>query len=103
MTKKALITGITGQDGSYLAEFLLEKGYEVVGMVRRASTPNHLRLSRRRRAGRMSRGSAPRILSPLSVPGRCDAGPDGFSTRIGIGTKVLCTKYYSMCTSYAIE
>lgn len=38
--KKALITGITGQDGSYLAEFLLEKGYEVFGTVRRLSTPN---------------------------------------------------------------
>jgi GDPmannose 4,6-dehydratase len=38
MAKKALITGITGQDGSYLAELLLEKGYEVHGMVRRAST-----------------------------------------------------------------
>jgi GDPmannose 4,6-dehydratase len=38
MTKTALITGITGQDGSYLAEFLLEKGYEVVGMIRRSST-----------------------------------------------------------------
>ena len=38
--KKALITGITGQDGSYLAEFLLEKGYEVYGTVRRLSTPN---------------------------------------------------------------
>ena len=38
MSKKALITGITGQDGSYLAEFLLEKGYEVFGMVRRSST-----------------------------------------------------------------
>ena len=37
MKKKALITGITGQDGSYLAEFLLEKGYEVFGMVRRSS------------------------------------------------------------------
>lgn len=37
MSKKALITGITGQDGSYLAEFLLEKGYEVFGMVRRSS------------------------------------------------------------------
>src|ERR1051325_4555602 len=35
--KTALITGITGQDGSYLAEFLIEKGYRVVGMVRRAS------------------------------------------------------------------
>lgn len=37
---KALITGITGQDGSYLAEFLLEKGYEVAGIVRRLSVPN---------------------------------------------------------------
>ena len=38
--KKALITGITGQDGSYLAELLLEKGYEVHGVIRRASTFN---------------------------------------------------------------
>jgi GDPmannose 4,6-dehydratase len=38
MSKKALITGITGQDGSYLAEFLLDKGYEVHGMMRRSST-----------------------------------------------------------------
>jgi len=38
--KKALITGITGQDGSYLAEFLLEKGYKVYGMCRRTSTPS---------------------------------------------------------------
>src|SRR4029078_349295 len=37
MTKRALITGITGQDGSYLAELLLDKGYDVVGMVRRSS------------------------------------------------------------------
>jgi GDPmannose 4,6-dehydratase len=41
---KALITGITGQDGSYLAEFLLEKGYDVVGMVRRTSTVNFSRI-----------------------------------------------------------
>lgn len=40
MTKKALITGITGQDGSYLAEFLLKKGYEVHGIIRRASLFN---------------------------------------------------------------
>ena len=39
-TRRALITGITGQDGSYLAEFLLEKGYEVFGVVRRSSTEN---------------------------------------------------------------
>lgn len=43
--KRALITGITGQDGSYLAEFLLEKGYEVYGMVRRTSTINYERIS----------------------------------------------------------
>lgn len=42
--KKALITGITGQDGSYLAEFLLEKGYEVHGIMRRASTFNTKRI-----------------------------------------------------------
>ena len=41
---KALITGITGQDGSYLAEFLLEKDYEVFGVIRRASTFNTMRL-----------------------------------------------------------
>lgn len=43
-TKKALITGITGQDGSYLAELLLDKGYEVHGLVRRLSTPNISRI-----------------------------------------------------------
>jgi GDPmannose 4,6-dehydratase len=43
--KKALITGITGQDGSYLAEWLLEKGYEVHGVVRRASTENFERVA----------------------------------------------------------
>ena len=42
--KRALVTGITGQDGSYLAEFLLEKGYEVHGMVRRSSTETFQRL-----------------------------------------------------------
>ncbi len=45
MTNRALITGITGQDGSYLAELLLDKGYEVVGMVRRSSTTNFERIS----------------------------------------------------------
>ena len=60
MTRKALITGITGQDGSYLAEFLLQKGYEVHGMVRRASTENFERI------GRLHDRSAP--------PGR-SAGP----------------------------
>src|ERR1041384_3483584 len=45
MTRRALITGITGQDGSYLAELLLSKGYEVVGMVRRSSTVNFERIA----------------------------------------------------------
>jgi GDPmannose 4,6-dehydratase len=44
LTKKALITGITGQDGSYLAELLLEKGYEVHGIVRRSSSFNTWRI-----------------------------------------------------------
>lgn len=44
MKKRALITGITGQDGSYLAEFLLEQGYEVFGLVRRTSTLNFERI-----------------------------------------------------------
>jgi len=42
--KRALITGITGQDGSYLAEFLLDQGYEVIGMIRRSSTVNFERI-----------------------------------------------------------
>src|SRR5918911_5396223 len=43
--KRALITGITGQDGSYLSELLLDKGYDVVGMVRRSSTVNFERIA----------------------------------------------------------
>src|SRR5262245_50559272 len=44
MSKRAIITGITGQDGSYLADLLLEKGYEVFGLVRRSSAPNMWRI-----------------------------------------------------------
>jgi GDPmannose 4,6-dehydratase len=44
VAKTALITGVTGQDGSYLAEFLLEQGYDVHGMVRRSSVDNHVRI-----------------------------------------------------------
>jgi GDPmannose 4,6-dehydratase len=47
--RRALITGVTGQDGSYLAELLLEQGYEVFGMVRRASTENFARIEHLRR------------------------------------------------------
>jgi GDPmannose 4,6-dehydratase len=45
MSKRALITGITGQDGSYLAELLLDEGYEVIGIVRRSSTLNFERIA----------------------------------------------------------
>ena len=44
MVKRALVTGITGQDGSYLAEFLLDQGYHVIGMIRRSSTVNFERI-----------------------------------------------------------
>jgi len=44
MTTRALVTGVTGQDGSYLAELLLEKGYEVWGVIRRSSSPNTRRV-----------------------------------------------------------
>ncbi len=52
--KKALITGITGQDGSYLAEFLLSKGYEVHGIVRRGSTVNTVRIDGLLSSGKIS-------------------------------------------------
>jgi GDPmannose 4,6-dehydratase len=45
MAKRALITGVTGQDGSYLAELLLQQGYTVIGMVRRSSTLNFERIA----------------------------------------------------------
>lgn len=54
MMKKALITGITGQDGSFLAEFLLEKGYEVHGITRRASISNTARIDHLLRAGKIT-------------------------------------------------
>ena len=50
MKNIALITGITGQDGSYLAEFLLQKGYEVHGLIRRLSISNTMRIDQIGRA-----------------------------------------------------
>ena len=61
---RALITGITGQDGSYLAEFLLERGYEVVGMVRRASTENFERIDHLRDRLRLEQAD---LLDQLSL------------------------------------
>ncbi len=61
---KALITGITGQDGSYLAEFLLGKGYEVYGMVRRSSTENFERIEAFRDRLRLVQAD---LLDPMSL------------------------------------
>src|SRR5689334_15734553 len=56
MSKRALITGITGQDGSYLAELLLEKGYEVHGMVRRSSEEKFERIGHLRDRVKLHQG-----------------------------------------------
>ncbi len=64
MQKTALITGITGQDGSYLAEFLLNKGYKVFGMVRRSSTENFERLEHLRDRVELRQGD---LLDQLSL------------------------------------
>lgn len=61
---RALITGITGQDGSYLAELLLEKGYEVTGMVRRSSTESHQRIEHLQDKIRLVQGD---LLDQLSL------------------------------------
>src|SRR5260370_802320 len=64
MSKKALITGVTGQDGSYLAELLLEQGYEVHGVVRRSSTENFERISH---LGNRLQLHQPDLLDQLSI------------------------------------
>ena len=64
MTRRALITGITGQDGSYLAEMLLEKGYDVVGMVRRTSTVTFERIDHLMDRIQLHSGD---LLDPLSL------------------------------------
>jgi GDPmannose 4,6-dehydratase len=65
--KKALITGITGQDGSYLAEFLLEKGYEVFGLVRRNSIGNFSRIEHIRDKITLLDGDISDVSSIISV------------------------------------
>jgi GDPmannose 4,6-dehydratase len=67
MTKTALITGITGQDGSYLAELLLSKGYRVVGMVRRASTETFERITHMRDRLELREGDLLDQLSLISL------------------------------------
>ena len=72
--KTALITGVTGQDGSYLAEFLLDKGYRVVGLVRRLSTPNftNLRLARKRNNFHMLTGDMTDPSSLRTAISKCE-------------------------------
>jgi GDPmannose 4,6-dehydratase len=65
--RRALITGVTGQDGSYLAELLLEEGYEVFGMVRRASTENFERIEHLARRITLVQGDLLDQLSLISV------------------------------------
>jgi GDPmannose 4,6-dehydratase len=66
-SKRALITGITGQDGSYLAEFLLEQGYTVFGMVRRARKDNFVRLERIRDRLELRQADLPDQLSLIRM------------------------------------
>ena len=76
MAKRAVVTGITGQDGSYLAELLLEKGYEVTGVVRRLSAPNDWRIEHLR--GRVALRPAD-LLDQLSLMRIvADVQPDEF-------------------------
>ena len=73
--KSALITGITGQDGSYLAEFLLEKGYEIYGLIRRSSTVNFERISHIQRDIELLSGDLldqKSLTSALEVSGACE-------------------------------
>lgn len=65
--KRALITGITGQDGSYLAEFLLEKGYEVYGMVRRSSSERMERIEHLKKRISLIKGELTDVLSLFEV------------------------------------
>jgi len=64
---KALITGITGQDGSYLAELLLEEGYEVFGVVRRSSTENFERIEHLKGKLRLVQADLLDLLSLINV------------------------------------
>ena len=72
--KKALVTGITGQDGSYLAEWLLGQGYEVHGLVRRASTDSGQRIAHLRGRLRLQPAGATRPRALLSGSA-CQAFP----------------------------
>ena len=72
--KRALITGITGQDGSYLAELLLSKGYAVHGMVRRSSTENFERINHLRERVAAAPGRPARPVLAVVSAARDQAG-----------------------------
>ena len=100
MTKRALVTGITGQDGSYLAEFLLSRGYEVHGLIRRASTFNTSRLDHlyedpHSPAARLFlHYGAPRITFNELVQIMVDADMEAAGLRpIGEGNRILEEKF----------
>ena len=104
MMKKALITGITGQDGSYLAEFLLEKGYEVHGIVRRSSTFNrgrieHLYLARHIKgetdAMHMQLTGPPRARGLWEMTGDAMGGPFVSQSRVdSVNNRVIVTEAF---------
>ena len=71
--RKALITGISGQDGSYLAEFLLDKGYDVHGLVRRSSSFNTWRIDHVRDRIRLHYGDLVVFLPPPAIEDQVDA------------------------------
>src|SRR5262249_56414317 len=82
MPKRALITGITGQDGSYLAEYLLAQGYEVWGLVRGQSNPRVRRVRRLLGEGRLGPGGPLGPGGLISAVGRVPP-PAGFHLAAG--------------------
>src|SRR5436309_3511585 len=73
--KKAIITGITGQDGSYLAELLLEKGYEVHGLVRRSSTESFERIAHLTGRVRLHQASSSEMFGKVQQVPQSEATP----------------------------
>lgn len=90
---KAVITGITGQDGSYLAEFLLEKNYEVIGLIRRSSTPNFKNIKHIKDKLTLIQGD---ITDSNSTDTLASFRPDEFynlAAQSHVGTSFKCPKY----------
>lgn len=100
--KKALITGITGQDGSYLAEFLLEKGYEVHGIVRRASISNTARIDHLMGKIKLHDGDLSDSSGLFRIVG--EIKPDTTSSQSNLtGNKVLATALRLMVEQNTVD